>query len=148
MGKSMDKRANRIPVIDGLFDAGEEVRLLGSKCSECGSVFFPRRGYCRNPACSRDPLVDVRLSRQGQLHTLTVQHYMGPAPFKLDPALLPYTVVLVDLPEGVRVMGMLKEGLDPEKLRIGMPMEVTAGRLYEREDGAEVIVWKFQPAAT
>lgn len=143
----MVKSAGPVPVVDGLFTPEGEPRLLASRCSECGAAFFPRRSYCRNPQCSRTALQPIALGRRGALHSFTVQHYMAPHPFRLDASLLPYTLALVEFPEGVRVLGMLAEGADPAKLRIGMPMEVTLGRLYTREDGQEVVTWKFRPAA-
>jgi uncharacterized OB-fold protein len=134
-----------IPVVENMFTAGEQTQLLASKCPQCASVFFPRRAYCRNPACRREPLADVLLSRTGKLHSVTVQHYPPPAPFRLDPELLPYGVALVDFPEGVRVMGMIDHGVDAGDLRPETPMEVTAGRLYTRDDGEPVVTWKFRP---
>lgn len=141
----MAKSASAVPVVEGLFTPGAEPRLLASRCSECGAVFFPRRSYCRNPKCSRTPLLPIALGRRGILYSFTTQHYLAPAPFRLDASLLPYTVVLVDFPESVRVLGMLVEGADPAHLHVGMPMEVTLGRLYTREDGQDVVTWKFRP---
>lgn len=143
----MAKSTSPVPVVEGLFTVEAAPQLLASRCSECGAVFFPRRSYCRNPQCSRAQLQPVALGRRGTLYSFTVQHYMAPPPFRLDPSLLPYAVALVEFPEGVRVVGMVAEGADPAHLRIGMAMEVALGRLYSREDGQEVVTWKFRPVA-
>ena len=40
------------PVLDGWLDTGPSPALLGSRCTECGTVAFPpRRGPCPNPPC-------------------------------------------------------------------------------------------------
>lgn len=133
------------PVVDGLFTIGPDATLLTSTCRECGSTFFPRRLFCRNPECGRATVRDTVLSRRGALHSVTVQHYMPPPPFRLDPALLPFGIALVAFPEGIRVMGIVHESVDPKALRIGMEMEVTTGLLYRDDDGAERVTWKFRP---
>lgn len=132
-------------VVEGLFST-KPATLLASRCDPCGSVFFPRRRFCRNPDCVRAPLRDVALSGSGTLYSFTVQHYPPPAPFRLDPALLPYAVALVDFPEGVRVMGIVAEDTSLDGLRIGMRMRVTTGRLFTNADGADTLTWKFRPA--
>jgi uncharacterized OB-fold protein len=133
------------PVVDNLFTITDQPQLLASQCAQCSAVFFPRRSFCRNPACRREPLNDIALSRVGQLHSVTVQHYLAPAPFRLDPDLLPYGVALVEFPEHVRVMGMLDQGVDVAALTISTPMEVVTGRLFTRDDGEQIATWKFRP---
>ena len=40
----------RVPVLEGWFSMGENPHLLGSRCTTCGSYFFPKESfYCRNP---------------------------------------------------------------------------------------------------
>ena len=47
------------------------------------------------------------------------------------------------MPEKIRVAGILTES-DPEKLKIGMDVELVLGKAYE-ENGKEVVTWKFKP---
>ena len=58
----------------------------------------------------------------------------------------PYGVGYVELPGGVRVEGRLTES-DPQKLRIGMPMQVVFAPYRTEDDGTEVIGFFFQPVA-
>ena len=54
------------PAIDGWFTTGPEPALLGSRCTTCGTVFFPRTsGFCRNPACGGEDVEETALSRRG-----------------------------------------------------------------------------------
>jgi uncharacterized OB-fold protein len=136
--------SNAVSVAEQLFQVAPP-RLLGSRCDECQSVFFPRRLSCRNPACRRTPPQKITLSDIGSLYSFTTQHYPAPQPFHIDTSLRPYTIVLVELPEPIRVLGLLAEGFDAESLRVGDTMELVSGRLYTREDGREVATWKFRP---
>lgn len=134
-----------IAVVPGILFLEPSAHLVGSRCEDCGATFFPRRTYCRNAQCARRPTLDVRLSATGALYSFTTQHYVAPSPFRLDADLTPYTLVSVDLPEGIRIMGLLDEGHDPDHLRIGEQMDLTSGRLYTNADGSQVLTWKFRP---
>ncbi|MGV9573570.1 zinc ribbon domain-containing protein, partial [Streptomyces nigra] len=57
----------RTPVIAGWFTGdGEGFRLLGTRCSACSTVFFPREDtHCRNPHCPGRRLVRAVLGHPG-----------------------------------------------------------------------------------
>ncbi len=51
----------------------------------------------------------------------------------------------VEFPEKVRVAGIIT-GCDPEKdLEIGIDMELVFDKLYDDDEGNEIIGWKFRP---
>src|SRR5690242_14907032 len=78
-----------VPVIEGWFTTGDEPALLGSRCSGCGTVFFPRlEGLCRNPACGSTEAEVVALSRRGTVWSYTDARYQPPPPYV--PATEPY----------------------------------------------------------
>ena len=66
----------RVPVEAGFFTIpesdGETPRLLGSRCSACGEVFFPRRVVCAK-CLSRDT-APLELGPRGRLYTYTYTH--------------------------------------------------------------------------
>ena len=136
-----------LPVAAGLFEGtGSAARLIGTRCTSCGSHYFPKSLSCRNPQCLEKAIQDVRLSREGTLYSYTVQHYQPPALFRMaDWA--PYAIGSVELPEGLRVMGMLT-GCDPTSLQIGMALELTVETLYRDAQGHAVQTYKFQPRVT
>jgi len=136
-----------LPVAAGLFEGtGSAARLIGTRCTSCGSHYFPKSLSCRNPQCLEKAIQDVRLSREGTLYSYTVQHYQPPALFRMaDWA--PYAIGSVELPEGLRVMGMLT-GCDPTSLQIGMALELTVETLYRDAQGQAVQTYKFQPRVT
>lgn len=134
----------RAPVIEGLFTLDpEEPKLIGSKCTSCGTYFFPETVSCSNPECKEKKVERAFLSRRGKLWSYTIQCYPPPPPFKAPEPFVPFGIGLIELPERIRVLGMLTES-DPDKLKIGMEVELVLGKLYE-ENGKEVVTWKFRP---
>ncbi|MFK0254900.1 Zn-ribbon domain-containing OB-fold protein [Streptomyces sp. NPDC090445] len=125
------------PVVDGWFtDAGAEggFRLLGTRCSACTAVFFPREdAYCRNPRCPGDgTLAEVPLSPRGRVWSYTDGRYRPPAPYVSDPHAPwePYALVAVELEaEGMVVLGQAAPGVTVADLAVGMEVEVVGGVL-------------------
>jgi hypothetical protein len=133
-------------VVEGAFaETANGPHLLGSRCAGCGACFFPRSPVCRNPGCVDKRIEDVELSTRGTLWTYTVQYYKPPPPARFDEPFVPYGVGLVDLPEGIRIMGMISSD-DPESLKIGQEMELVIETLHHDDDGSEVLTWKWRPA--
>ena len=114
------------PVADGLI-AGTASRpeLIGSACERCGTVTFPRQASC--PRCTSTDVRERRLARRGTLWTWTIQCFAPKSPPYAGAGgdeFEPYGVGYVELPGEVRVEARLTEA-DPERLQIGMPMELT-----------------------
>ena len=110
------------PVAPGLFTwPAEEPRLIGSRCHDCGAVTFPARGSC--PACTSLAVEERLLGRTGTLWSWTVQRFRPKAPYAGPDEFEPYGVGYVELPGEVRVEARLTVA-DPDRLRIGMPMEL------------------------
>ena len=57
---------------------------------------------------------------------------------------IPFGVGIVELPEGVRVIGRLTEG-DPAALRLGQAMELRVVPLHTDADGHDVVTYAFAP---
>lgn len=139
------KTVERLPVAQSLFRwSADGAALVGSRCAGCGSHYFPKSLSCRNPACADKAVEEALIGRHGRLYSYTVQRYRPPAPFRMEP-FEPYAIGLVDLPEGVRVLGMLT-GCELSEIRIGMPVELTAQALYTDESGREVLTYKYTPS--
>lgn len=136
---------NGVPVADDLFrSTGAGTALVGSRCSGCDAHYFPRSLSCRNPGCDDKQVTDVLLGEHGTLYSFTVQAYRPPALFRMDP-FAPYAIGLVDLPEGLRVLGKLT-GCALDEIRIGMPVALTVEMLYTDEEGRDVLTYAYAPA--
>lgn len=102
-----------------------EPKLIGSVCGRCGTVTFPRQPSC--PRCTSEDVHPRELATRGDLWTWTIQCFAPKAPPYLEGGVEefePFGVGYVELPGEVRVEARLTEN-DPERLRIGMPMELT-----------------------
>jgi uncharacterized OB-fold protein len=139
----------RTPAVAGWFTGdGDDFRLLGTRCSACRSVFFPREEiHCRNPACPGGDLVEVPLSREGRIWSFTDSRYRPPSPYVTDRELSwePYALIAVELPaERLVVLGQAVPGVTVDDLAVGMPVEVVPGVLHE---DAETVwtTWKWRP---
>lgn len=113
------------PVAEGLFvAAGGEARLIGSSCDDCGVVSFPAQPSC--PRCTSLRVREHLLARRGTLWSWTIQCFAPKSPpYAVDDAdaFQPFGVGYIELPGEVRVEGRLTTA-DPQRLRIGMPMEL------------------------
>lgn len=135
----------QVPIAEGLFTwPSPAPQLIGSRCTACGELAFPRQASC--PACAGDRTEEVLLGRRGVLWAWTIQRFPPPAPpFAGDrSAFVPFGVGYVELPEGIRVEARLTEN-DPRALAIGMPMELAIEPFDVAPDGSERITFAFRP---
>jgi uncharacterized OB-fold protein len=136
------------PAIEGWFTTGPEPALLGSRCTTCGTVFFPRaEGFCRNPACAGESFEELPLSRRGRVWSYTDAQYQPPAPYlpSSDPY-VPFALAAVELPEGLVVLGQVAEGYGVTDLSVGAEVELVVERLYT-DDTGDRTVWKWKPVS-
>lgn len=131
-----------VPVAQDLFRVSTDgAALVGTRCTGCGTHYFPKSLSCRNPRCDVKVVEEVLLGRTGRLHSYTVQSYQPPALFRMSPW-QPYAIGLVELPEGLRVLGMLT-GCELDELRIDMPLRLVVEPLYRDDAGVEVLTYKY-----
>lgn len=93
------------------------------RCGACKHTWYFRRDFC--PACGNAAPQTLASEGIGTLYASTLVHRAPAAEFK---DLLPYTIVLVDLREGFRVMGHGEPGL-PLDCAVRCEMRTVAGRL-------------------
>ncbi len=96
--------------------AQEELRF--QRCEACGTWRHPPRYRC--PHCGSARFRWEQSSGRGEVFSWSVTHQA------LDPAFadeLPYAIVVVQLEEGPRIVGNLRD-LAPAGLRLGLPVEV------------------------
>ena len=136
--------SNGVPVVEGLFQVEAGIATLrGSRCQGCGAHSFPSRSRCANPACPGGEMEAVALPRRGQLYSHTFQAYQPPPLFRMAPW-QPYSIGVVELLPGLRVLSMLACA-DPATLRIGMEMELVAGRIGTTDEGQPLLTYQFAP---
>ena len=139
----------RTPVVTGWFAGeGDDFRLLGTRCSACASVFFPREDHhCRNPACAGGELVEIPLSRRGRVWSFTDSRYPPPSPYVTDPELSwePCAFIAVELEaERLVVLGQAAPGITVADLAVGLEVEVVPGVLHEDAETTWT-TWHWRP---
>jgi uncharacterized protein len=103
------------PYWDGT--AAGELRI--QHCAACGKARHYPRYLC--DACHSFDVVWKACSGVGTVHSWTVAHHAFHPAFKED---LPYTLVAVDLAEGVRALGRFSAP-DGAGLRLGLPVRLS-----------------------
>ncbi len=136
------KQANgkRLPIVHYLKvpDAGDPY-LEGSECKNCGAIFLGGRDTCAS--CGQNSIEAKKLSNHGELYVYSIVYRSFPG---VD---VPYVSAIVDLEGGGTVKGnLINVDPDPEKIRMGMPVEVVY-RTAPRKDkeGNEYLMYSFQP---
>jgi uncharacterized protein len=89
-----------------------ELRI--QRCGGCGALRHPPGPMC--PACGADKPGYVLAAGTGEVYSYVVHHH-PPVPGHQAP----FVVALVQLTEGVRMVGELL-GVDPDQVRVGMPV--------------------------
>jgi hypothetical protein len=109
------------PSVDSeeFWNACDREELLLRRCEDCGTVFYYPRPHCVK--CGGERLQWQRSAGVGAIHSLTnvAVSFYG----KDWESQLPYTVVLVDLAEGPRMLSRLLDA-KPEQVRIGAPVRL------------------------
>lgn len=118
-----------------------EPYLEGLRCQVCDAVFLGERRVC-SKCGTRDRLKPQRLANQGELYVFSIVHRSFPG---ID---VPYVSAIVDLEGGGTVKGnLIGVEPDPEKIRLGMPVEVVYKDALGRKDkdGNSYLSYFFQP---
>ena len=110
--------ADTKPYWDGI--AAGELRL--QRCEACGEAVFYPRAVC--PHCFGGPLIWFTAAGTGSVYSYTVAH-RGFGDFADQ---TPFTVALVDLDEGVRMMTRI---VGTRQVAIGMRVRMTVEQIAE-----------------
>ena len=139
----MENEKKQIPVEEGLFhipsSTADAPYLIGSKCSVCGDVAFPKREVC--PRCVRkDTMKEYHIYGKGKLNT--------------------YSIVNAALPDSRRPLSRrmsisktvpgnwsLITGVEPidKALKLGMDLELVVEKVREDAAGNDLVSYQFRP---
>ncbi|GAA4614813.1 bifunctional MaoC family dehydratase N-terminal/OB-fold nucleic acid binding domain-containing protein [Saccharopolyspora hordei] len=109
--------------------AAGELRI--QRCGQCGLLRHPPGPMC--PECGATKRTHLVSEGRGEVYSYVVHHH-PPVPGKE----LPLVVALVELDEGVRVLGEL-HGVAPEEVEIGQRVEADFVRV---DDDLTLPVWR------
>ena len=141
MDSSHSSGKKQIPIRENLFhlpkSQGEEPRLISTKCEVCGEILFPRQDRCSK--CGEEKMKEITLSRRGKIWSWTKINYPGPG----YTGKVPYGVVQVQLPENIVIDGVVFQS-DLDELKIGKEIELVVEKIYDNEEGDEVMGYGFR----
>ena len=116
-------------------------RLMGSVCQDCGHRSFPPRADC--PRCLSDSFRYEEWSGKGTVHTYS-RIDAAPTGFEDE---VPYTVAVVDLDDGGRLLAWIGDSLQPDAVTIGMEVQAVP-RIVEEVEEIKVYYTLEQPGTT
>lgn len=130
-----------LPVPDPLtktyWDSVKAHAMQLQQCSDCSKFIFYPRSVC--PHCGSRNLNWKAVSGRGKVYGFTISHQKNMPGFGAD---APYTIALVELDEGARLMTNLV-GIDPDPAKIKVGMDV----VVQYDDVTDAITLpKFRPA--
>ena len=96
----------------------ENGQVKGTRCNDCGLVFFPPRADCYS--CLTDNMEWFEINGKGLLVTYSRLEF-APVGFQDD---VPYCIALLDYGD-FKVFGRIDTGLEDDEIKVGMEM-VTA----------------------
>ncbi len=99
-------------------EALKEGKLKGTRCTRCKTLYFPPRANCTAQCLTDEHIEWEELSGEGTILSFSEVH-ISPAGFE---RFAPYTVCVVDLKEGGRLLAWVGE--ETKELRIGEPVTV------------------------
>ena len=109
----------------------EQGKVMTTRCKKCGRRFFPPRADC--PDCIGSEVAWFVIEGAGNLATYTTVNY-GPSGFEND---APYTLALVDFPDGLRVFGRLSKEIATGDIKVGIKLKASATALAKDRIGYE-----------
>jgi uncharacterized OB-fold protein len=116
-------------------------RLMGSICKDCGHTSFPPRADC--PECLSGNFEFKEYNGKGKVYTYTT---ISAAPTGFGD-IVPYTIAVVELDEGGRLMAWTGETISSNEIKIGMPVQVVP-RLFEESPEIKVYYSVEKPGTT
>ena len=128
-----------LPVPDNVsaefWEAASRHRLLIQRCLDCDARQSFPQSCCRE--CLSENIEWLETKGTGKIYSFTIVHRAPSLAFEED---VPYTVALVELDEGVRMISNIVE-VEPQEVRVGMPVEVTFDDV-----GPTISLPKFRPS--
>ena len=115
----------------------ERYGLLGVKCENCGSHYFPKRSIC--PQCRRKgKITQVKYSGKGKVFSFT-EVTAPPQGFEDQ---VPYILAVIELEEGARLTAQIVDARK-EDVKTGSPVEQVF-RVIQKDDPEGLIHYGFK----
>jgi uncharacterized OB-fold protein len=111
-----------ITKINDFIDRLEQGKVMGTRCKECGRVFFPPRADCYQ--CLKSDMEWFEVMGKGKLVSYSKLEF-APVGFGDD---LPYAIALLDYGD-YKVFGRIADNVPENDIEVGMDMETVVNTL-------------------
>ncbi len=108
--------------VNDFIDYLEEGKIMGSRCKECGLVFFPPRADCYK--CFSSDMEWFEVTGNGKLMAYSKLKY-APIGFDED---LPYCIAVLDYGD-YKIFGRIASGIPDDEIKLGMEMKTEVNTL-------------------
>lgn len=108
--------------VNDFIDHLENGKVMGSRCKDCGMVFFPPRADCYK--CFSSNMEWFEVSGEGKLVSFSKLQY-APVGFEND---LPYSIAVLDYGD-YKIFGRIASDIPEEEVKLGMEMKTVINRL-------------------
>jgi uncharacterized OB-fold protein len=116
-------------------------RLMASRCKKCGKTSFPPRADCGE--CLSGEFEYTEVTGKARLLTFT-EIVAAPTGFE---EVAPYTVGVVDLEEGGRLLAWMGDSISKDETQIGMDLQVVP-QIFDEEEEIKVYYSLEKPGTT
>jgi uncharacterized OB-fold protein len=125
--------------IEQLYKCMSQGKLMGGRCKKCGKIHFPPRPLC--DSCLSKEFEWTEIPKKGKLLTYTIIH-IAPTQFQ---AMAPYAMGIIQMENGLKVPGMIKEVL-LDQIKIGMPLTLVFEACIATQQWPQWPKYYFKPA--
>jgi len=108
--------------VNDFIDHLDQGKVMGSRCVDCGMVFFPPRADCYK--CLASNMEWFEIEGTGKLITYSKLKF-APVGFEDD---LPYCIAVVDYGD-YKIFGRIASDIQDEDIQMGMAMKTAANKL-------------------
>lgn len=128
--KDMDLRFGKFGTVSFTFttkvndfiDRLNQGKVSGTKCKDCGKIYFPPRADCHN--CLGNNMEWFDATGKGKLLTYSKLEY-APVGFEND---VPYSIAVLDFGD-YKIFGRLASDIPDDEIKVGMEMKVVPNEL-------------------
>jgi uncharacterized OB-fold protein len=129
--------AKQIPIVDYLV-LGDAPHLVANECTNCGALYFDRRNACAH--CGKTSFGKKTLGTTGVVRSFAIVHQASPG------VPVPYVSTVVELDGGGQVKAnIVNVEPEPEKLSLGMKVQLTTFVAGTDDEGTEAVAFGFEP---
>ncbi len=108
--------------VNDFIDYLEKEKVMGTRCVDCGQVFFPPRFDCYK--CLSSNVEWFEVSGKGKLITYSKLKY-APVGFEND---LPYSIAVLDYGD-YKIFGRISSRVPDDDIKLGMDMKTVVNKL-------------------